>query len=199
MLHVDGRKHALDVSLLPASSPAAAAQPPPGTLVLGRISAVGGGTGGVRVQLSARSAGRVALTDVHDAPVQQALAGLAPGQYCRAAVLGADPSSAGSKRRGGGGTQLLLSLRPSAGGQSAAHAAAQQQQQQDGDTPEVAAGPLEPGQLKQGQRVRAWGGLAEGVFAACTLHYVCGKTLSGRLGNRHRSPQLPSPHSQGVL
>ena len=151
MLHVDGRKHALDVSLLPASSPAAAAQPAAGTLLLGRVTAVAGGSG-VRLQLSARSTGRVALTDIHDAPVQHALAGLKAGQYCRAAVLGPDPAATGSKRKGGDSAQLLLSLRPSAGGQCAAHAAAQQQQ--GDDTPQVAAGPLQAGQLKQGQRVR---------------------------------------------
>lgn len=151
VLHVDGRKHALDVSLLPASSPAAAAQPSAGTLLLGRVTAVAGGSG-VRLQLTARSTGRVALTDIHDAPVQQALAGLKAGQYCRAAVLGPDPTAAGSKRKGGDSAQLLLSLRPSAGGQCAAHAAAQQQQ--GDDTPQVAAGPLQAGQLKQGQRVR---------------------------------------------
>ncbi|PRW20900.1 RRP5-like protein [Chlorella sorokiniana] len=166
VLHVDGRKHALDVSLLPASSPAAAAQPPAGTLVLGRVTAVGGGSGGLRVQLSARSTGRVTLTDIHDAPVQQALAGLQPGQYCRAAVLGPDPTAAGSKRKGGDNSQLLLSLRPSAGGQCAAHAAAQQQQ--GDDTPQVSPGALTAEQLKQGQRVAGYVKSAgqAGVFVA---------------------------------
>lgn len=154
MLHVDGKKHAMDVSLLPASSPAAAAQPAPGTLVLGRVTAVGG-SGGVRLQLSARSTGRVALSDIHDAPVQQALAGLKAGQYCRAAVLGPDPTKAGGKRKGGEGTQLLLSLRPSAGGQCATHSAAKQQQ--GSDTPQVAPGALQADQLKPGQRVRGPG------------------------------------------
>lgn len=131
-------------------------------MVLGRVTAVGGGA--VRVQLGARSGGRVALTDIHDAPVEQALAGLRPGQFCLAAVLGPDPAAPkSSKRRGGdgasgdqegGGSQLLLSLRPSAGGQCAAHAAAAPAQEPD--TPEVAEGPLQPGQLKQGQRVAGY-------------------------------------------
>jgi hypothetical protein len=34
----------------------------------------------------------VALTDIHDSAVQQVLAGLEEGQYCRAAVLGPDPA-----------------------------------------------------------------------------------------------------------
>lgn len=167
VLHVDGRKHALDVSLLPPSSPAAAAQPAAGTLLLGRVTAVAGGSG-VRLQLSARSTGRVALTDIHDAPVQHALAGLKAGQYCRAAVLGPDPAATGRKRKGGDSAQLLLSLRPSAGGQCAAHAAAQQQQ--GDDTPQVAAGPLQAGQLKQGQRVR---GVVRSYSSNCYIRWLC--------------------------
>lgn len=144
---VDAKKRALDVSLLPGQP--AATSPAAGAMVLGRVTAVGGA--GVRVQLSAHSAGRVALTDIHDAPVQQATAGLQAGQYCRAAVLGADPA-AGGKEGGGRGGQLLLSLRPAAGGQCAAHAAARRPEGED--VPAVAAGALQPGDLKQGQRVR---------------------------------------------
>lgn len=159
MLHVDKQRHSLDVTLLPpakgGAAPAAGA-PAPGALVLCRITSVGGAGGGVRVQLSARSTGRVALTDIHDAPVQQALAGLQPGQYCWAAVLGPDPAAAPSAGgRGGAATQLLLSLRPSAGGQCAAHEAAAPAAAGKG-APAVAAGPLAPEQLQQGQRVAGY-------------------------------------------
>lgn len=156
--HVDKQRHALDVSLLSNAAAAAAAVqlPAAGSVVLGRVTAVGGA--GVRVQLSAQTGGRVALTDIHDASVQQALAGLRTGQYCHAAVLGPDPAARRSRRgpssgdEEGGGSQLLLSLRPSAGGQCGAHAAAMQQ----ADAPAVADGPLQPGQLKQGQQVAGY-------------------------------------------
>ena len=167
VLSVDSRRHSLDVSLLPcAAATSAAKAPAPGTLLLGRVAAVGGG--GVRVALGGHSGGRVALTDIHDVPVEDALAGLKAGQYCRAAVLGPDPSAAaagsagGGKGKKGGGrggkcgepAQLLLSLRPSAGGQCEAHSAAAAVQV-GGDAPAVADGPLEAGQLKPGQQVGA--------------------------------------------
>ena len=189
---VDKRKHALDVSLLPgggggggpgAGGGGGGPAPAVGSKVLGRITAVGGD--GVRLQLSAHSVGRVALTDIHDAPAQHALAGLQAGQYCRAAVLGADPAAAAAAAAGGSkgsGDQLLLSLRPSVGGQCAAHAAAAKQQQQEeegasgkGDaavaTVAAAASSLAPGQLqasslKVGQAVAGYvkSAGAAGVF-----------------------------------
>jgi rRNA biogenesis protein RRP5 len=143
----------------PAAAAAAAAAgraPKAGDLLLGRVTALGGG--GIRVQLSAHSVGRVPLTEVHDAAVQDALAGLSAGQYCRCAVLGADPAAAkqpdggdgnpGSKRQGSG-RPLLLSLRPAAGGQCAAHSAAAAA---PADTPQPAVTALGPGQLQPGQR-----------------------------------------------
>ncbi|EFN56095.1 hypothetical protein CHLNCDRAFT_145628 [Chlorella variabilis] len=168
VVHVDKKRKALDVSLLPAapeaaSEAAAAGAPAPGTVALGRVSAVGGG--GVRVRLSARSVGRVALTDIHDGAVEECLAGLQAGQYCQAVVLGPDTSAspdsgqeASGRKRGGRSSgaaagQLLLSLRPSAGGRCAAHGAAQRRQ--GGAGAEVAAGQLQPAQLKPGQKVRA--------------------------------------------
>lgn len=203
VLHVDAQRHALDVSLQPAvpgavptaaagaastdadadadaAAAAAAAAPKAGSVVLGRITAVGGG--GVRVQLSARCTGRVALTDIHDSAVQQVLAGLEEGQYCRAAVLGPDPAcsqtsssgkggSKGGKGKGGKGkggkggkdsskdsgadnsSQLLLSLRPAAGGQCAAHAAAAAAEQQVAG---LAPGQLQPKSLKPGQKVAGY-------------------------------------------
>ena len=49
-------------------------QPRAGDMVTGRVAAITGG--GVRVQLGARMHGRVALTDLHDGWVANALAGL---------------------------------------------------------------------------------------------------------------------------
>ena len=200
MTHVDRQRRALDVSLLPGARPDTQL-PAAGALVLGRLSAVGGA--GVRVQLGARTGGRVALTDIHDGPVEDALAGLRAGQFCLAAVLGPDPAApkAGKRRRDGGGaadadaggSQLLLSLRPSAGAQCAAHAAAAPAQQAaDADAPALADGELQAGQLKQGQRVAGYvksSGPA-GVFVALARSLdarirwgvdgcVCGAWLGG--------------------
>ena len=131
VLSCDCKKHALDVSL--DGSAAAAPEPAPGSVAVGRVMAVGGG--GVRVQVSPRSTGTVALTDIHDAPVANALQGLEVGQYVAAFVLpgaGATGSSgAGAKKKGAGTASdakaaggPALSLRPSRGGACAAHAAA---------------------------------------------------------------------------
>ncbi|KXZ56455.1 hypothetical protein GPECTOR_1g407 [Gonium pectorale] len=108
VLAVSARKHTLDLSLVDAgsgtthgSAPGAAA-PPEGALVLGRV--VGAGGGGVRVSLGAGRPGKVALTDIHDGWVPDALAGVAEGDYVRARVLGRD------------GEVTVLSLRASRGG-----------------------------------------------------------------------------------
>ncbi|KAL4451480.1 hypothetical protein ABPG75_007142 [Micractinium tetrahymenae] len=161
---VDSRRHALDVTLLPQQQGVAALQPPAhGSALLGHITAVDGA--GVRVQLGARSSGRVALTDIHDEPVQQALEGLEAGQYVQAAVLGPDTSAGGSRGRSkaggdahGGAVQLLLSLRPSDGGRCAAHAAAAAAEQQPGgsEAPVPAAGELQAAELKPGQKVAGY-------------------------------------------
>lgn len=71
--------------------------------------------GGLRVHLGGRLHGTVALTDVHDTYVANALTGLKEGSFVRACVL-ACSSEAGS----GSGSKPLphvsLSLRPSDGG-----------------------------------------------------------------------------------
>eukprot|EP00887_Chlorella_sp_A99_P001742 scaffold19.g1742.t1 len=108
-LHVEPSKRMLDV-MLGASRPV---EPAIGAVVLGRLATVAGT--GVVVQLGARSRGRVALNDIHDAPVANALAGLQAGQYVRAAVV------APADERG----VVALSLRPSQGGECAAHKDAQ--------------------------------------------------------------------------
>lgn len=186
VLAVDSRRRALDVTLLPQQQGAAALRPPArGSTLLGRITSVGGA--GVRVQLGARSSGRVALTDIHDGPVPQALAGLEAGQYVQAAVLGPDVVAASTKSKGkggsgtdGGASQLLLSLRPADGGSCAAHAAAAkaEQQQGGGETPPPAAGELQTAQLKPGQKV-------------CTS--PVGASLAGNVAGT-RPLHCPSPH-----
>ncbi|KAG2498018.1 hypothetical protein HYH03_004276 [Edaphochlamys debaryana] len=125
VLGVNAKKHTLDLSLLDpcsghtngsvAAGSGAAADagkapiPAEGALVMGRIVAVSGA--GVRVAIGAKRFGRVALTDIHDTWVPDALAGLTEGAYVRARVVGKD------------GETALLSLRPSRGGAVAGAAA----------------------------------------------------------------------------
>jgi rRNA biogenesis protein RRP5 len=89
-----------------------------GATALGVVTAVGGG--GVRVQLGARASGRVALSDIHDAAVPNALEGLAERQFVRVCVLGREQERDGPG--GGEGAAFALSLRPSRGGACPAHA-----------------------------------------------------------------------------
>ncbi|KAG2446158.1 hypothetical protein HXX76_000753 [Chlamydomonas incerta] len=116
VLGVNAKKHTLDLTLVDPCSgkathgseprgPGAGAQAPlpaEGALVMGRILSASGA--GVRVSLGPKRAGRVALTDIHDSPVPNALAGLVEGAYVRVRVLGKD------------GDFAVLSLRPSRGG-----------------------------------------------------------------------------------
>jgi rRNA biogenesis protein RRP5 len=87
---------------------AAAPSPAPGSLMLGRVAAAPRGSG-VLVVFGPRrgEAGVVAVTDLHDRWVPNALEGLAAGAYVRASVL---PGA-----RDGHG-RVPLSLRPSDGG-----------------------------------------------------------------------------------
>lgn len=82
VLAVNAKRHQLDLSLVrpgsgtthgSAGSSGKACQPE-GALALGRVVALGGA--GVRVSLGPKALGRVALTDVHDVPVANALEGL---------------------------------------------------------------------------------------------------------------------------
>ncbi len=158
VLAADAGRRALDVSL-GAGPPRPA--PAPGATALGVVTAVSGA--GVRVQVGAAAAGRVALTDVHDAPVADALAGLAPRQVVRVAVLARGSGSGGG---GGGGEAglLALSLRPSRGGEAAAHAAAPAAPPGAPAPPEA----LAPADLAPGRRVTGYVRAAgrAGVFVA---------------------------------
>lgn len=136
VLHVDARRHMLDLTLrdvaysLPQTNGMAAAGdaeggkaqgrktagsagnssrplPVPGSLMLGKVKACSGA--GVLIQLGAGvgAMGHVALTDIHDTWVSNALAGIPVGAFVRAKVLEAQLDGLG---------RLPLSLRASEGG-----------------------------------------------------------------------------------
>ncbi|GLI68751.1 hypothetical protein VaNZ11_013243 [Volvox africanus] len=109
ILAVDCKRKKLDLSLVdPEGSTTSGADTTDvvsrtGALVMGRIYAITGF--GVRVKLGARGqVGCVALTDIHDHWVPNALKGLKAGTYVRVRVLGQKDEFA------------MLSLRPSQGG-----------------------------------------------------------------------------------
>ena len=81
---VDASKHALDFVLAGRS---VAKDVIPGQLLPGLVTTVGGGSGVVVVQLAPNLSGRVALTDIHDVAVKNALHGLKSGQFVLAYVL----------------------------------------------------------------------------------------------------------------
>jgi rRNA biogenesis protein RRP5 len=87
---------------------ALAPAPAPGSLVLGRVAAAPRGSG-VLVVFGPRrgEAGVVAVTDLHDQWVPNALEGLSAGRYVRAKVLPGERDAQG---------RVTLSLRPSDGG-----------------------------------------------------------------------------------
>lgn len=137
VLGLDPKHHTLDLSVRsdrvrraitdPAAAAAAAqvpaaaaagAVPAGGQLVPGRVVSVAGS--GVVVQLGPKLQGAVALTDITDDWVSNALAGLSSGTYVRARVLtppGAQPSPAKpSPALVDGKGRVLLSLRPKDGG-----------------------------------------------------------------------------------
>jgi predicted RNA-binding protein with RPS1 domain len=123
--------------------------PPAGQLITGKISKILGA--GVVIELTKTLKGIVALTDLHDGWVPNALAGLNPGQFVRARVLGAADVAPDAAAAAAAGQQqqqqplidrhghLLLSLKPSDGGAVAGvegwgsdGAGAEPQQQQQG-------------------------------------------------------------------
>ncbi len=98
----------LDLSLIdPCSgtthgSVAGAAAHPEGSLAMGKVLGVAGT--GVRLSLGTKRAAKVAVTDIHDVWVEDALAGIKEGLYVRCRVVGKD------------GETAVASLRPSKGG-----------------------------------------------------------------------------------
>ena len=107
---VDAKRHQLDLSLKGAVAmrPHAAGAPPlpaEGQLLLGRVQAARGS--GLLVALGWRALGVVALSDIHDRYVPNALAGVQEGAFVHARVLPGPPDARG---------RLRLSLRPSDGG-----------------------------------------------------------------------------------
>lgn len=105
--NVNAKKTQLDLSLrglTKGSQVGASGDVQAGALVMGRVAGVSGA--GVRVQLAGK-AGRVAVTDVHDAWVANALEGIKEGVFVRARVLSMEDG------------RPVLSLRPSQGGKVA--------------------------------------------------------------------------------
>ena len=88
---------------------------PPGSLVMGRITGAKG-CGGLLVTLGGKASGRVALSDIHDTWVPNALEGLEQGAFVRCCVLGVEEAGAKGALVPGGQRRLQLSLRPSRGG-----------------------------------------------------------------------------------
>lgn len=107
-----------------------------GELVMGRIKSVSGR--GVQCELANGSSASVALTDLHDAFVPNALLRLAVGVFVRGRVK-ANPTSEGDRR-------VWLSLRQEAGGQHAGHG-------QTASGPPVPEAPVE---LKPGDAVHGF-------------------------------------------
>lgn len=89
---------------------------PPGRLVMARVAGVGGS--GVRLHLGGRVFGNVTLTDVHDAWVGNALAGLEENNFVRAAVLAVTPAQTSSATANSSAAlpRIALTLRTSHGG-----------------------------------------------------------------------------------
>ncbi|KAL4538228.1 hypothetical protein Ndes2526B_g03454 [Nannochloris sp. 'desiccata'] len=127
VLSVNPGKHALDVALgtnIPTKAEAG------GTAVGVVVSANGTG---VQIQIAPGQSGKVALTDIHDTPVNNALTGLKPRQFVHVGIINVGDDNTNSKnnkrkKSGDGATtnqnkknSLQLSLRPSHGGRCAAH------------------------------------------------------------------------------
>jgi rRNA biogenesis protein RRP5 len=188
VIHVDGGKHVLDLSL--HGSPV---QLVAGSKALGRVASVSGA--GVTVQLSAHASGKAALADVHDGPVDNALRGLQAGQWVQVALIeqqrgeasagkGTKAGKTGKAGKAGSGSSgspshWVLSLRQSDGGRCAAHGAAQQADTSEGG--EVEGSIVPPGtkasQLAANQQVGGYVKAAgkAGVFVCLT------RTLDARL------------------
>jgi hypothetical protein len=153
----------LSTPLPPPLRPPAGAPPlpAPGQLLLGRIQAARGS--GVLVQLGWHALGLVALTDIHDSWVDNALAGLAEGTFVRARVLDGPPDARG---------RLRLTLRPSEGGvvEGLARPAAAAGGGKAAGAAAAAAAELGPEQLKEGSQV---GGAALCAIHRSTLEWCC--------------------------
>ncbi len=124
VLSVNPSKHALDVAL-GSNIPE---KPQQGGTAVGVVVSANGT--GVQVQIAPGQSGKIALTDIHDTPVKNALTGLKPRQFVQVGILSVVSSTFGgsnNKRKKSGGdknsssSSFELSLRPSHGGQCAAH------------------------------------------------------------------------------
>lgn len=160
VLGVDREHHTLDLTMREAA--AAGGHPSPGQLVTGAVVTARGE--GVLVQLGGKAQGIVALTDLHDTWVPNALTAVKPGTLVTARVL--DPAARASSSSSSKGPQRLqLSLRGSEGGSiegytppAAAAAAGGQQKAKTAAAAAEAApkGLLTKDQLKVGSTVKGY-------------------------------------------
>jgi len=110
VVSVDAKKRVLDVIL---GEKGVERKPETGSLVTGTIISVGNG-GGVLIRLGHDVLGKVALSDIHDEAVDNALVGLEVGQFVRGKVVD-------EGKKDGRMLKVALSLKPSMGGQCLAH------------------------------------------------------------------------------
>ena len=116
---------------------------------MGRVGSTAGGV--VHVHVGRRTYGRVAMTDIHDGPVANALEGIQEGLFVRCCVLGAAPEHGKAKGGKGQGTELQLSLQPSKGGIWAG-----QQTVQGNSSKDKGAVVTTVDKLKEGEKVCAY-------------------------------------------
>ncbi|KAG1654779.1 hypothetical protein FOA52_007439 [Chlamydomonas sp. UWO 241] len=108
------KNHQVDLSLVgsTAASPHSS-DPTPGSTLTGRVVAVSGA--GLRVALPGKRTGTIALTDMHDTWVPNALEGVVKGAYVRVKVL-PKASQMGAGTATDGTPLLRLTARPAHGG-----------------------------------------------------------------------------------
>ena len=144
-----------------------------GVLVTGKVMDVRGE--GVVVQIGPRQQGVVALTDIHDFWVPNALAGISKGTFVKARVL--DDTAAGS----GQGSRVALSLRHSDGGHIQGFTHPEPVKTSAGQPSPAPKGLLaESGDLKEGANVAGYvrGVSAKGLFVSLDRQQVARVKLS---------------------
>jgi rRNA biogenesis protein RRP5 len=160
VLGVDREHHTLDLTMRKAA--AAGGHPSPGQLVTGAVVTARGE--GVLVQFGGKAQGIVALTDLHDTWVPNALTAVKPGTLVTARVLEPAAGTSSSSSSKGRPQRLQLSLRGSDGGSiegytTPAAAAGRQQKGKPAAAAAVEAAPkglLSKDQLKVGSTVKGY-------------------------------------------
>ena len=151
-MQVDKNRGQADLSLTQLStgskaSSATAASATLGTLLLGRVGSAAGGV--VHVHVGRRTYGRVAMTDIHDGLVPNALEGIQEGLFVKCCVLGPAPEHGKGKGGKAQGSELQLSLQPSKGGEWAGQKTVQSSRTRKDSVTVTTAD-----RLKEGDKVR---------------------------------------------